>query len=377
MSNSFANNNNNNNNTTNTVEDHYNRKNLSDLETRSKSPIYYLRNFNNWIKSVLISEYIKKIRNEQHIADIAVMDLGAGKGGDILKWKKSQVSRVTFVDLAEKSHDECKNRYNNPIRCNFEAQFIHLDATKELVRDKLTSNQLQHDMVSSQFVIHYSFESYEQADTFLLNVSDSLKEGGYFIGTTTDSNELIKRLRMSETNSFGNDLYKIKFFLDEHNNKTNLPLFGLQFDFQLDNVVECPEYLINFNVLTRLAQKHHLKLVFNKKFSEFFNEFSQNDEYKKLISVMSAMEPYYSYNLNKSETIDEVQQLNQYACMCALMQEPGFKNQLKQDESYLTISKSEWEAITLYQVFAFVKQSDAHDEDTPTVLKRKHESDTE
>ena len=90
---------------------------------------------------------------------------------------------------------------------------------------------------------------------------------------------------------------------------------------------------------------------------------------------MSAMEPYYSYNLNKSDTLDEVQQLNEYACMCALMQEPGFRNQLKQDESYLTISKSEWEAITLYQVFAFVKQS-PHDEETQ-VLKRKRDSDTE
>ncbi len=57
----------------NIVADHYNKRNGTDLETRSKSPIFYLRNFNNWIKSCLINEFIKKIRTENQIANIAVL----------------------------------------------------------------------------------------------------------------------------------------------------------------------------------------------------------------------------------------------------------------------------------------------------------------
>ena len=120
----------------NRVADHYNQKNPTDLDTRSKSAIFFLRNFNNWTKSVLINEYIKKIRSSNKDS-ISVLDLGAGRGGDILKWKKANVSRVTFVDLAELSLEECKNRYYNPVRCNFEATFIHLDATRELISDKM------------------------------------------------------------------------------------------------------------------------------------------------------------------------------------------------------------------------------------------------
>jgi mRNA (guanine-N7-)-methyltransferase len=64
----------------NEIADHYNRKEGTDLETRAKSRIYYLRNFNNWTKSVLISEYIKKLRNDR-IFKPSVLDLGCGKGG--------------------------------------------------------------------------------------------------------------------------------------------------------------------------------------------------------------------------------------------------------------------------------------------------------
>ena len=307
----------------NIVSEHYNRKTATDLDERSKSPIFYLRNFNNWIKSVLINEYIKKIRDSQ-IQHISVFDLGAGKGGDILKWKKANVSRVTFLDIADKSLDECKNRYNNPVRCPFEAQFIHLDATRELVKTKIKESDLKHDLVSSQFVIHYSFESYKQADTFMQNVSDALNPGGYFIGTTTDANEVVSRLKKSETDSFGNELYNIKFYLNEEQaDKTSFPLFGMKFNFQLDSVVECPEYLLNFDVLIRLAKKHNLELVFNEKFSDFFQKYSEIPEYKKLISIMKAMEPYYSNKLNKSETLSEEDRLKEY---------PGIAKQLENED---------------------------------------------
>jgi mRNA (guanine-N7-)-methyltransferase len=65
----------------NEVAEHYNKKEATDLETRSKSRIYYLRNFNNWIKSVLITEFMKKIKYEQKIFKPTVLDLGCGKGG--------------------------------------------------------------------------------------------------------------------------------------------------------------------------------------------------------------------------------------------------------------------------------------------------------
>lgn len=355
------------------VAEHYNKLNGSNLETRSESKIYYMRNFNNWIKSVLISEYIKRIRAEKNDNKVSVFDLGSGKGGDIKKWVKSNVNRVTFADLAEKSIEECKNRYENPMKARFEAEFIHLDATTELIRNKITSDNLKHDLVSSQFVIHYSFESYEKADNFLQNVSDALQTGGYFIGTTTNANEIVKRLRESKNNSFGNELYNIKF---EKQDREEFPLFGDKFNFQLENVVEnCPEYLINFDCLELMAQKHNLKLVFCNTFSEYFESNSKTCEYKNLISIMSALEPIYSKHFDKTGLGS-----NEYEFVKEYLEKSNEKDDLKDDEQYVTMSKSEWEVATLYLVFAFVKvdpnekKTDSKEEES--ILKRKLSNST-
>lgn len=49
------------------------------------------------------------------------------------------------------------------------------------------------DIISCQFAFHYSFESLDQAECILRNVSESLKPGGYFIGTIPNSNDLVAR----------------------------------------------------------------------------------------------------------------------------------------------------------------------------------------
>lgn len=48
-----------------------------------------MRNFNNWVKSVLILKYLDQIRErsvDEH--QLIAFDLGCGKGGDLLKWQK-------------------------------------------------------------------------------------------------------------------------------------------------------------------------------------------------------------------------------------------------------------------------------------------------
>ena len=48
-----------------------------------------------------------------------------------------------------------------------------------------------YDLVSTQFVIHYSFDKFESADRFLRNAAEFLRVGGYFIGTTVNSCDLV------------------------------------------------------------------------------------------------------------------------------------------------------------------------------------------
>lgn len=56
------------------------------------------------------------------------------------------------------------------------------------------------------------------------------------------------RLQKVEGNSFGNELYNVTF---EGEVPDPLPLFGAKYNFHLEGVVDCPEFLVHFPTLVR------------------------------------------------------------------------------------------------------------------------------
>lgn len=80
---------------------------------RLDSPIIGLKNFNNWVKSVLITRFAHPVlaasrsRNGngnqgfrgggRNIASGKVLDMGCGKGGDMTKWAKARVKELVGV----------------------------------------------------------------------------------------------------------------------------------------------------------------------------------------------------------------------------------------------------------------------------------------
>ncbi|XP_023563273.1 mRNA cap guanine-N7 methyltransferase [Octodon degus] len=327
------------------VAAHYNELQEVGLEKRSQSRIFYLRNFNNWIKSVLIGEFLEKIRQKK-THDITVLDLGCGKGGDLLKWRKGRISKLVCTDIADISVKQCQQRYEDMKnrRDNeylFNAEFITADSSKELLIDKFRDPEMCFDICSCQFVCHYSFESPEQADMMLRNACERLSPGGYFIGTTPNSFELIRRLEASETGSFGNEIYTVKF-----QKKGDYPLFGCKYDFSLEGVVDVPEFLVYFPLLTQMLKKYNMKLVYKKTFMEFFEEKIKNNENKMLLKRMQALEPYPANEHSKLTS----ERAGDYEHAAAYMESRQVRLPLG------TLSKSEWEATSIYLVFAFEKQ---------------------
>lgn len=77
------------------VADHYNSRPNLQPAYRGRSVIIHLRDFNNWVKSVLIREFVSQ-RN------LKVLDLACGKGGDLFKWDKASVSHVTGIGKTHK-----------------------------------------------------------------------------------------------------------------------------------------------------------------------------------------------------------------------------------------------------------------------------------
>nr|XP_058133244.1 mRNA cap guanine-N7 methyltransferase isoform X2 [Dasypus novemcinctus] len=320
------------------VAAHYNKLEETGLEKRSQSRIFYLRNFNNWMKSVLIGEFLEKVRQKKKHG-ITVLDLGCGKGGDLLKWKKGRINKLICTDIADVSIQQCQQRYEdmrNRCRDNeyiFSAEFITADSSKELLTDKFRDPQMCFDICSCQFVCHYSFESYEQADMMLRNACERLSPGGYFIGTTPNSFELIKRLEASEAASFGNEIYTVKF-----QKKGDYPLFGCKYDFNLEGVVDVPEFLVYFPLLNEMAKKYNMKLVYKKTFLEFYEEKIKNNENKMLLKRMQALEPYPVSENSKlaSEKVDDYEHAAKYMKKSQVRLPLG------------TLSKSEWEATSEY-----------------------------
>lgn len=272
------------------VAAHYNLLEEKGLKERFNSPIFYLRNFNNWVKSVLIQEYTDKLREKDYGRALRVLDICCGKGGDLSKWQKARVERVVFADIAEVSVKQCKARYEDQKqRCGrlFSAEFIAADCTKETLRDKYTDPSISFDIVSCQFGLHYSFESYTQARRMLTNISECLKPDGYFFGTIPDAYEIVSRARKSPDGTFGNRIFNIKLLFDP---KEGYPLFGAKYDFHLEGVVDCPEFLVNFELFVKLAAEFGLELVYKARFADFFKDHSVN--YKQLLNRIICFESY-------------------------------------------------------------------------------------
>ncbi|KAJ3105836.1 mRNA cap guanine-N7 methyltransferase [Phlyctochytrium planicorne] len=283
------------------VASHYNARPQVNVEKRQESIILQMKNFNNWIKSLLIGRYTR--RGDR------VLDFCCGKGGDLLKWIKADVGDLVGVDIADISISHAKERYSEK-RTRFRANFFAMDCFKEDLSSRIDAGTV-FDIVSCQFALHYCALDEASTRKALENVTKFLRPGGHFIGTIPDANRIMKRLRESEYGSFGNSIYSIVFDSKEHDS-----VFGHKYVFELADAIDsCPEYLLHFPTLVRIAAEYGLRPVFRKGFHEMFVDEIKDPKNLSLLYRMS------------------------------VVNEIG------------TISPHEWEAIGIYMAFAFEKVS--------------------
>ncbi|XP_078031720.1 mRNA cap guanine-N(7) methyltransferase [Epinephelus lanceolatus] len=329
------------------VASHYNSLQEVGLAVRSRSRIFFMRNFNNWLKSVLIGEILEQVRAASS-QQVSVLDLGCGKGGDLLKWRRGGIDHLVCADIAGVSVEQCRSRYEDMKKKShvnekiFSAQFINADCSKEVLSEKLDDPELMFDICSCQFVYHYSFESEQKADMMLRNACERLKPGGYFIGTTPDAFELVKRLEASDSLSFGNEVFKVSF-----QSKGSYPLFGCQYHFSLHDVVDVPESLVYFPLFQQMARRYNMRLVMKRRFSEYFEEKVKKEHHRSLMMKMMALEPFPCEDGGRLATDSR----GEYEHAKELCSRADVRLPLG------TLSRSEWEAASIYLVFVFQKMS--------------------
>jgi len=211
---------------------------------RQESPIIGLKNFNNWIKSVLFANFCHPALASSPITPSSVtqrpraglkkapitrgkvLDMGCGKGGDLNKWAKAHICEYVGLgkplhrrypirqvtcqtcpstDVASVSVDQARQRYESFRGPRFDATFAACDCYGAPISTALHPDKLStpFDVVSMQFCMHYAFETEERARCMLDNVSRWLRSGGVFVGTIPNSGQLLcDRLIIQSRSSF-------------------------------------------------------------------------------------------------------------------------------------------------------------------------------
>ena len=271
-------------------------------EGRKASRIIFLRSFNNWVKASMINKYCHQLGR-----DLAVLELCCGKGGDLDKYFMNKIKLFVGADISGEVLENAMTRLekirNEKYSNNFQTKCIFIKEDLSSPQNKLLEKidkKYFFDLVSCQFAMHYHFESEQRLNSFLINVSSRLCEGGYFIGTIVEDNVIVKRLRnrkniadnkyINEKLTFGNEFYSVKFS-QKNFNKNNGP-FGIKYGFYLEdsidnrdeegNIKYVGEYLIVFKEFVEICKKFGLYLVEKENFTKFYQNNIKDDFYKRL-----------------------------------------------------------------------------------------------
>ena len=259
-----------------------------------------LRDFHNlYVKRKLITGVAQRKNT--------LIDFAVGKGGDLPKWIDSKLGFVMGVDVSKDNINNPTNgvcaRYLNSRKTNkymFDGIFLHGNSGQN-IRDgsafltekekmiakalfgqgakdmKLLGNAVYRNygigqegfhISSVQFALHYFFENEYTFHSFMRNVSECTRVGGYFIGTCYDGKrvfELLKNKMKNETHTIlreGEIIYQITKRYDQTGFPEDELSLGYPIDvFQESIGKEFREYLVNFDFLIRMMENYGFVLV--------------------------------------------------------------------------------------------------------------------
>lgn len=288
-----------------------------------------MRAYHNWVKTILITTYCSPNNNERK----SVLDIGCGQGGDLMKWYHARVGYYVGIDAdyngIYSSTNGAISRYNE-----FKKKFpgfgktvwIHADASVKLdvksqeqkipnmtpqnktLIEKTFLKNTKFDIISSQFALHYLFESTETVNNLIDNIKNYLKTGGYIILTLFDAQMVMNKFQDKEiytsyyTDDDGkkNKLYEIiKKFDGPLKDDAGQPIDVYMSWIMNENKYE-QEYLVTPKLLNKTMEKAGCRLVETDLFSnlyninqQFFEIVAPTEENPKNLQVFKNVAVYY------------------------------------------------------------------------------------
>jgi SAM-dependent methyltransferase len=180
-----------------------------------------MREFHNWVKSVIIYTYCQEFKEttDSKLRRANVLDIGCGRGGDILKFYHSRVGHYVGFDPSYEdiysSTDGAISRYK-PLKEKFpgfgKVNYIQADGgvllnSKEQSKaipnlsaenkgliDKIFSKKNYFDIINSSFAIHYLFGNNLMIKNLIQNIKDNLRVGGFVTFEIFDAEAVMKSM---------------------------------------------------------------------------------------------------------------------------------------------------------------------------------------
>jgi SAM-dependent methyltransferase len=275
-----------------------------------------LRNFHNWIKSNMLYTYCSKktlLNSAEQSMDI--LDIGVGRGGDLMKFYHAKAKSVIGIDINESGifsgSDGAISRYNvmkKKMPGFPKMSFVVGDAGQKLDYDNQSRNgqmneqnikmlkqvfgnsetsdkYVTFDIINAQFMIHYLLKDRLTWNNFCWNVNRYLRPDGYLLITTLDGmavdqsfiNGKITRSYITDDGQKKNYFDIIKKYPDniDISKLSGDQCLGLQVDAHIsmfmDEGVYQSEYLVLPSFLiNELKTKCKLRLVETETFKNLF-----------------------------------------------------------------------------------------------------------
>ena len=313
-----------------------------------------MRKFNNWIKSILMYTVFNPLYHNGKKMNI--LDIGIGRGGDIMKYYYVTADLVVGIDpdynnlisptdgALSKYNQLRKNKPNFPkmffvqadagVVLNYEEQNKALggmaDSNRNVFLNYFSSDNKRYvfDMINCQFVFHYLLQNNTTWTNLLTNINMYLKKGGYMIITTFDADKIITLLKTTGqhtfyyTNSTGEK--KVLYDLVKKYDDTKKIELGAALDVHNSSYMQegkyITEYLVQKDFVISEFKKHCNMVLedtdtfdnlyeMNRAFFETSCEAEQNPSTRK---VHTDTKKFYDLSSDMNKSSYEFTRLNRY-----------------------------------------------------------------
>ena len=325
-----------------------------------------LRNFHNWIKSNMIYTYCsKKTLLDSSKITMDVLDIGVGRGGDLMKLYHAKVKSAVGIDVNESGifsgSDGAISRYNvmkkkmpGFPRMSFMVadagqKFDYInqstlgkmnDQNIKLLKqvfgeNEKSSKHYTFDVINAQFMIHYLLQNINTWNNFCSNINKYLRSDGYLLITTLDGamvnnsfnengkityeyiDEGQQRKLFEIKRKYGNKLDLSKLKTTEQN-------LGLAIDVHMPIFMEedvyQTEYLVNPSFLIReLKTKCNMRLVETESFQniyyvyeDFFKNTANYESKSETRKFFNDVKQFYNLNDDITNKWFQYSRLNRY-----------------------------------------------------------------